>query len=184
MIRLSKCRQATVGFVALMLAVAAAIYVAAKSVNAPPPAMEHKRIEALLDMPLSDIRGAPRSLAEWRGKTLVIHFWSDGCEPCREDMPMLSALQRQFASNNVQVIGIGIGDAKNLAESSSRLALDYPLLAAGTEAGSLMRQLGNPTLFLPFTVVLDNKGEVLLAHAGRPAEKQLAAMLPPAKLVE
>lgn len=46
--------------------------------------------------------------ADYSGKTILINFWATWCEPCRQEMPMLMDLQREFETDGLQVVGIAL----------------------------------------------------------------------------
>ena len=48
----------------------------------------------------------PLTLANWKGKWLVVNFWATWCAPCRKEMPMLSALQAELGSETFEVLTI------------------------------------------------------------------------------
>ena len=179
MITINRCRKVTIGFVALTLALAAGIYVAWTHLSSqakpfmPPP----EAIRALYATRLPDEHGTLHSLADWQGKTLVVNFWATWCPPCREEMPALARLQQKHAERGVQIIGIAVDNVKSVADYSSRQAVGYPVLIAESEGGSLMQQLGNRTLGLPFTLVLRANGDIALTQMGRVTEKQLEDVL-------
>ena len=44
--------------------------------------------------------GVEETLADYRGKLVLLNFWATWCPPCRKEMPMLSALQDEFGGEN------------------------------------------------------------------------------------
>src|SRR5439155_8915425 len=44
---------------------------------------------------LSDLAGSTRTLADFRGKVVIVNFWATGCEPCRAEMPSMQKLQER-----------------------------------------------------------------------------------------
>jgi len=49
------------------------------------------------------------TLAEYRGKFVLLNFWATWCAPCRKEMPMLSALQAEFGGENFSVLTLATG---------------------------------------------------------------------------
>lgn len=49
---------------------------------------------------------SPRSLADYRGKVIVLNLWATWCPPCREEMPMLERLQERYGKEGVVVIAV------------------------------------------------------------------------------
>lgn len=52
--------------------------------------------------------GKGRSLADWRGKTVLLNFWATWCVPCRAEMPALDTLQAQAGSEKFEVVTVNI----------------------------------------------------------------------------
>ena len=63
------------------------------------------------DFKLDSNKGGSVTPADYAGKTLLINFWATWCSPCRQEMPMLMDLQRQYGPNGLQIVGIALDDA-------------------------------------------------------------------------
>ncbi|MCX7148083.1 MAG: TlpA disulfide reductase family protein [Rhodocyclales bacterium] len=60
----------------------------------------------VFEMVLTDLKGQPQSLGQWRGKVLVVNYWATWCHPCLEEMPGFSRLQDNYRDKGVQFVGI------------------------------------------------------------------------------
>lgn len=182
MLRLNNCRKLTLSFVFLALALTAGVVIGLKE-KAPdirptdPNSVSRPAIEALYATRLPEPNGQSHFMGDWRGKTLVVNFWAAWCQPCREEMPAFARLQKKYASQGVQFVGIAIDNAKNVADFAERVPVGYPLLVAETEGGELMRQLGNVSMGLPYTLVLAPDGSAALVQLGRLSERTLDTFL-------
>jgi thiol-disulfide isomerase/thioredoxin len=134
-------------------------------------------VAQLLGQSMPDAKGQSQALSRWKGKTLIVNFWATWCAPCVKEMPELSALQAEVASKNIQLIGIGIDSAANIAEFSSKYAIGYPLYVAGMDGSELSRQFGNDAGALPFTVLIGRDGQVKKTYLGRLKMEELRADL-------
>src|SRR5438034_7391522 len=67
----------------------------------------------LPDLAFWDAEGKPRTLSEWRGKTVLVNLWATWCVPCRKEMPALDALQARLGSDRFEVVAVNI-DTRNL----------------------------------------------------------------------
>jgi thiol-disulfide isomerase/thioredoxin len=114
----------------------------------------------LLAVRYPDLTGKPRQLLEWKGKVVICNFWATWCEPCKEEMPLLARIHREYAPKSCEVVGIGIDRPDNIAKFATKYNIDYPLLVADTSALDIMRVLGNRAGALPYTVVLDRQGAI------------------------
>ncbi len=128
--------------------------------SAPPDAT------ALLSLSLPDTSGQQQSLAQWRGKVVIVNFWATWCEPCREEMPDFVRAQREFGARGLQFVGIAVDQPEKVARFSRELELNYPALIGGYGAIELSKTLGNRLSALPFTVVLDRHGAVADTQLG------------------
>ena len=137
--------------------------------------------EALFSARLTDLAGSPRTLNEWRGRVLVVNFWATWCPPCREEIPGLVRARDKLLSSNVEFVGIAIDQASKVVDFARNVHVSYPLLMADPAGLDLVRNLGNPSGGLPFTVVLDRKGMVAHRNLGsitqQKIEDQVAPML-------
>ena len=135
----------------------------------------------LLSASFPDLSGRPVRLSEWQGRPLVCNFWASWCEPCREELPLLDAAQRQHAAIGLQIVGIAADNAVNIREFVKTVKISYPILIAGVAGVDLMRRLGNRAGVLPFTVAADAAGRLrqrkLGAYSAVELETELARLL-------
>jgi thiol-disulfide isomerase/thioredoxin len=110
--------------------------------------------------------GKQEPLSQWRGKPLIVNFWATWCGPCVEEMPELNALRAELIKKNIHVIGIGIDSQDNIAQFAQKYKITYPLYVAGINGTSLLRQFGNDTGGLPFTVLIGADGQVRKMYLG------------------
>ena len=131
-----------------------------------PARADNAAVAALFAQEIPDAGGKTASLSQWKGKPLVVNFWATWCAPCVEEMPELNALQGEIAAKNIQVIGIGVDSADNIAKFAEKYKISYPLYVAGSSATALLRQFGNQSGGLPFTVLIGRDGEVKKMYLG------------------
>jgi thiol-disulfide isomerase/thioredoxin len=67
----------------------------------------------LPDLTFQDASGQTRTLADWRGRTVLFNLWATWCVPCRKEMPALDALQAKLGGDTFQVVAVNI-DTRNL----------------------------------------------------------------------
>jgi len=108
---------------------------------------------------------------------VIVNFWATWCPPCREEMPAFSRLQERYAAQGVQFVGIALDSVENVRTYHALSPVSYPLLIGGPEGGALARDLGNKSLSLPYTVVINPQGEVRLMQMGALAESDLERIL-------
>lgn len=105
------------------------------------------------------------SLADYRGRWVLVNFWASWCEPCREEAPALQRLQRRLgARGDFTVLGINLDD--NSADASAfveRYGLTYPQLRDGD--GRERREAYGMTGF-PESFLIGPDGKVALIRRG------------------
>lgn len=122
--------------------------------------------------PVTDPGGKPQSLNLFKGHPVVVNFWASWCGPCVEEMPALSQLQRQYAHKGIEFVGLGVDSDKNVQAFLQKVQINYPVFVIGFGGADLARAFGNNAGGLPFTVVIDAKGNVRSTKLGQiqPAE--------------
>jgi len=124
-----------------------------------------------------DPAGRAWSADTFDGRPLLLNFWATWCAPCVEEMPMLSALQRDRAVSGLQVVGIALDEAARAAEFAAGLDLAYPVLVGETDVVLTGRRYGNRSGMLPFTVLVDAGGIVRWVHLGALDRAEVEARL-------
>jgi len=133
----------------------------------------------LLTQTYPDGSGKPIALADFRGHKLVINFWATWCAPCVEEIPEFSRVFKDFENKGVRFLGLGIDSVENIAVFSKTIGSSYPLIATGASGTELARRFGNQAGGLPFTILVNEKGQLLNSHVGRLHEAELRAWLTP-----
>jgi thiol-disulfide isomerase/thioredoxin len=67
-----------------------------------------KAAKTLPSLAFKDAAGAERTLADWRGRTVLLNLWATWCVPCRKEMPALEALQARLGGPDFAVVAINI----------------------------------------------------------------------------
>lgn len=127
----------------------------------------------------SDLQGTAKTIEQWQGRVLVINFWATWCPPCREEVPLFVRLQEQYGARGLQFIGIALDQPGKVAEFAHEFRVNYPLLIAGMETMELMREAGNKAGVLPYTLIIDRKGNLVGREAGGLKEPRLMQILAP-----
>jgi len=155
--------------------------VAASPATAPPGASQGDPVAGFYAGTLNDLTGKPQSLAQWKGKPLLVNFWATWCAPCVQEMPELSHLADEEGARaggaRFNVVGIGIDSPTNLSEFAAKLKIAYPLYVGGIDGTQLSRDLGNKQGGLPFTVLIGADGQIVKTYLGKLKFDQLRADL-------
>src|SRR5579872_3812684 len=60
------------------------------------------------DLAFTDSTGKPLTLADLRGRTVLLNLWATWCVPCRVEMPTLDALQAKLGGPGFEVVAVNI----------------------------------------------------------------------------
>lgn len=157
----------------LALAVGATLALRHFAPSASPPA----DASALFAHTFKDTQDQPQAMAQWQGNTLVVNFWATWCAPCIEEMPDLQKVQTEYVNRGVQVVGLAIDNEVAVKRFGDEFKLQFPLLLAGAAGSELIRQLGNPSGALPYTLLIDQRGLIVHSKLGRLRASELRAWL-------
>lgn len=133
------------------------------------PAFVYKTAPApLADVGFVDGSGAPKTLKDFRGKTVLLNLWATWCAPCREEMPSLDRLQQELGSDVFQVVALavdrtGLDSARKFLEGINVKSLAL-YADPTTRSGSALKAVGMPT-----TILIDAEGREIGRLPG-PAE--------------
>ena len=133
--------------------------------------------DALLALALPDLQNKVQSLSQWRGKVLVVNFWATWCAPCREEIPIFVKMQEKYRDQGLQFVGISIDQADKTSEFSSNFKINYPSLIGTFDTMEISRRAGNDKRVLPYTVILDRKGQIAATELGGLTEPKLEFLL-------
>ncbi len=108
---------------------------------------------------LPDLEGRPVSLASFRGRVVILHFWATWCPVCRDEMPILEEAARARAAG-LAVLGINLGEKKDrVAAYVRKQGIAFPVLLDAR--GKVASAYG--VLSLPITLIIDRDGRLVEA---------------------
>ncbi len=135
--------------------------------------------KSLPDFTLPDISGQPHAISEWQGKLRVINFWATWCGPCLKEIPEFIELQNHYTDKGLQFIGIAVDTPEAVATYLSSININYPILVGDMPAISIAHQLGDNMDAVPFTVIVNQQGQIIHQHAGEFSKEQILEVIKP-----
>jgi thiol-disulfide isomerase/thioredoxin len=133
--------------------------------------------ERLPPFSLADRNGKPTPITSFAGRSLIINFWATWCAPCRREIPLLQALQAEWAGRGTTVVGIAVDHRDPVLEFADRFKMAYPLLIGEQDALDAATALGVDSPVFPFTVFTDRRGDVVALFVGELHRPQVELIL-------
>ncbi|OLB06530.1 MAG: hypothetical protein AUH06_07630 [Gemmatimonadetes bacterium 13_2_20CM_69_27] len=103
--------------------------------------------------------GRPSSLADYRGRVVLLNVWATWCPPCRVEMPSLERLHGKLAGPDFAVVAVSIddGDASTVMAFVGELGLGFDVLQ---DKGGRIQQIYQTT-GVPESFVIDRDGVII-----------------------
>ena len=110
-----------------------------------------------------DTKGKRISLADYKGKIVIIDFWATWCPPCRRGIPDLIEIQKQY-KGKVTVIGISLDTdtKKDVVPFMKNIGINYPVVYANAQ---VVQDYGNVEA-IPTSFIIDKEGKIVNQHIG------------------
>ena len=134
-------------------------YLSLKLTHYGPPEESLKLIECPEESPGPE--EAIVHIEEFKGKKTLINFWATWCRPCRKEMPMLNGVYLSENPSEFSVVGIAIDKPEKVAQFVAELGIDFHIMIGQSNAYDIMKELGNEALTLPYTILINDTGEVI-----------------------
>ena len=115
------------------------------------------------DLVMETLDGETISMADQRGKAVLVNFWATWCGPCREEVPYLVQLAARYP-DHLTVIGISedAGGADVVETFAAQYGVNYPLVMSTAEIKRAF-----PGVFaLPTSFIVDTEGQIVQTHVG------------------
>jgi thiol-disulfide isomerase/thioredoxin len=128
-----------------------------------------------------DMQGKTWTLADVRGRAVLLNFWATWCPPCRAEMPSLQQLAEIYGPERLQVLAINVGEGpRRIAQFLQSSGLDLTVLL---DPQSLMSKAWGASV-LPTTILIDAEGRPRqrvrgeVDWSGREAQALVEPLLP------
>ena len=110
--------------------------------------------------------GTKTKISEHKGKNLILNLWGIWCGPCRDEMPHLAQMQKQYADKGLEVISLNVGDnllnpepMENIKKFREQMKLDYTLARIDRDAVNQFYMVSKQQA-IPQTFMVDREGRL------------------------
>jgi len=119
-------------------------------VGKPAPALQ-------LSVAANGIVGSQMSLAELKGKAVLLDFWASWCGPCAMEAPIVDRVARRYGHKGLVVMGVNVDDSPEVVRAyAEKKGLSYPMVMDVGKRASLLYGVDK----LPSLILIDKQGNV------------------------
>jgi peroxiredoxin len=111
---------------------------------------------------LTDLDGKSVSLADFRGKVVVLDFWATWCPPCKREIPDFIDLQKEYGSQGVQIVGIALDEPDKVQAFARQNGMNYTVLLGSDEVSKRYGGIEG----IPTTFIIDKSGNIVNKFEG------------------
>ncbi len=105
----------------------------------------------------TDLKGVPKTLADYRGKVVLLNFWASWCPPCLREMPSLERLRAKMAGRPLEIVALDSAEtAEEVNAYLAKMQLGFPILLDPDGSNTKRWKV----FALPTTFLLDPEGRV------------------------
>jgi peroxiredoxin len=115
------------------------------------------------DFTLNDASGHPVRLSDFRGKVVLLNFWTTSCRQCDSEIPWFQEFQQTYRDGLV-VLGVSL-DKDGWASARPYLEgrkINYRVMVGGDEVA----RLAGGARSIPTTLIIDKSGRIAVTHRG------------------
>lgn len=122
-----------------------------------PAPVANTSFEPAPEVQFQTLAGQSFTLGQLRGNVVLLNFWATWCIPCREEIPVLNAMQQEWEGKGLKIVGASLEDSVEGVDSYQKEVrkFEYQVLVGGDEAKA--RFGGTP---LPTTYLIDRDGRI------------------------
>ena len=133
--------------------------------------------KAAPDFSLKDVlQGKEYSLSQFKGKVVMINFFTFFCGPCRDEMPDLNKINNELKGKGFQTLGIALSsDPTQIRFLVKQLGLEYPVLIGNDKVSDAYGSIA----VVPTTVIIDKSGNVAQKIEGTRKKEVFQKMIEP-----
>jgi thiol-disulfide isomerase/thioredoxin len=150
------------------------------AMDIPPSPLQDKAAPAFT---LKDTTGRKVSLADYKGRPVIVDFWATWCAPCKVEIPWLEQFHTQYAGQGLEILGVSEDDLdaddraklaqekKDIADKAAQLKINYPVLIDDAQVATPYGGIDG----LPTTFFIDRNGKVVASTVGLAPREEIEA---------
>ena len=123
---------------------------------------------------LTNLEGKKVSLADYKGRPVLVNFWATWCGPCKVEMPWFEEFRKQYAAQGFEILGLAddVDAGKEaIGKVAKKAGVSYPILLTD---GKVQTAYGGLDV-LPMSFYVDRSGVVVEETAGLGSKDEIEA---------
>jgi len=126
------------------------------------------------DFKLKDIHAQPKQLSGYRGKVVLLHFWTDWCNACRAEFPRIQDYYAELKSDDFEIIAVNVGQPMSVSlDFKQSFGVTFQMLTDTEKAvGELYDVEAYPTNYF-----IGPDGKVIKKYIGWVSKKQVEVII-------
>ena len=143
--------------------------------NPQPPAPGNGVFVLAPEVQFTKLDGNPLRIKDLRGRVVLLNFWATWCIPCRNEIPSLSAMQKDLEPRGLTIIGVSYDDTADLVKDfQKQIPQTYEIVLGGRDVGSVL-----PASPLPTSYIIDRQGRIRQKLIGERSREDFEASIKP-----
>ena len=119
-----------------------------------------------LILQVQNLDGKMQWLTDFKGKVVLLNFWSTTCPPCRVETPWFVEFQKRWEKDGFTVVGVSMDDTTDaIRKFNAQFGVNYPMLA-GRDVEENIQKAAGGIWGLPTSFLIGRDGRVLKKHLG------------------
>jgi thiol-disulfide isomerase/thioredoxin len=131
------------------------------------------RKSAKAELNLTDLDGRRVQLKDYRGRMVVLNLWATWCGPCKDELPLLVAAEKEYKARGVVFIGASLDESKTrrrVPDFAMQYQIGFPVWLGATADDLVRLDLGEA---VPATAFIDQDGSIIARVSGKIREAEL-----------
>lgn len=137
--------------------------------------------ESAPEVSFKDLEGKEHSLAEYKGRVVLVNFWATWCGPCRVEIPWLIEMQQKYGPRGFTVLGVAMDDeGRKVVEpfvarerfdvNGAPAAMNYPIVIGDD---GVAQKFGGLIGF-PTSILIARDGRIVKRITGLASSEEVA----------
>ena len=127
------------------------------------------------DVQFTKLDGNKLRIKDLHGRVVLLNFWATWCIPCRNEIPSLSAMQKDLDGRGLSIIGVSYDDTADLVKDFQKeIPQSYEIVLGGRDVGSQL-----PASPLPTSYLIDRQGRIREKMIGERTREAFEASIKP-----